>query len=95
MPETPHRTPATKTTADQVTGLARKPPTKTPPAGYVGMADAQRITGLTRETITKDAGKGKIPGAIRKPGSKTAPWWFTIDGLRRYIGITDDAEAAS
>lgn len=60
-------------------------PRRRAPAGYVPMIEAQHITGLSRETLTKAAGRGEIPGAIqRKP--KT-PWYFTIEGLRRYLGI--------
>lgn len=58
------------------------------------MADAKRITGYTRETITKAAGRGEIPGAIKPPG-RTNPWWFTVAGLRRWIGIRDDEAGAA
>lgn len=56
------------------------------------MAEARRVTGLSREWITKAAGKGQIPGAIHR--GRRSPWYFTLAGLRKWIGITDEDSAA-
>lgn len=64
----------------------------TPPPGYVDMTGAVGITGYTRETIRKAFVRGEIPCAIQR---KThAPMYFTEAGLRKWLGIEDDAGAA-
>lgn len=61
------------------------------PAGYVDMAEAAKITGYSRWTITTAAKAGDIPGAIhRLPKS---PWYFTPEGLRSWIGIPEPVSA--
>lgn len=56
------------------------------------MATARTITGLSRETLTKAAGRGEIPEAIQR--KRNTAWFFTIPGLRRYIGIPDERQSA-
>jgi hypothetical protein len=55
------------------------------------MAEAAKITGYSRWTITTAAKAGDIPGAIhRLPKS---PWYFTPEGLRSWIGIPEPVSA--
>ena len=52
------------------------------------MQQATEITGVSRQTIMKALDRGEIEGATQvRPH---APWSFTMQGLRRWIGIPDD-----
>lgn len=59
------------------------------PAGYVDRHGASEITGRHRNTITDAARRGEILGAIQRAAN--APWYFTVEGLRQWIGIRDSA----
>jgi hypothetical protein len=59
------------------------------------MERATQITGLCRQTIMKAAKRGDIPEAFKRMsvGGATAPWCFTVRGLRDWLGIPDGGES--
>lgn len=61
------------------------------PQGYVDTAEAVTITGVHRLTLTEAAGRGEIPGAIQR--KRKAPWYFTVAGLRSWMGVRDEQPA--
>jgi hypothetical protein len=64
----------------------------TPPAGHIAMAEAVRITGYQRDTLTKWFREGAIPGAIQH--RPHAPIYFTEAGLRAWLGIDEPPDEA-
>lgn len=61
-------------------------PLATPPPGFVGMAEAEEITGLTAQTIVLAAKRGELPAGQRV---KNSPWFFRPEDLRRWRGMAE------
>jgi hypothetical protein len=57
------------------------------PAGYIDMNAATQVAGRNRNFIAAAAREGKIPGAFQFGTSRTAPWYFTVEGLRQWMGV--------
>lgn len=56
------------------------------PAGYVGMAEAKRITGWSANTIYALVQTGKLQ-ALPRTGTAGSPLYFTEADLRRCRGL--------
>lgn len=64
-----------------------------PPADHIDTLAAVAFTGYSRKTVGDAARRGEIPGAFQR--TRKSPWYFTVDGLRRWMrGETDQRRAS-